>query len=133
MTCSRHAGVCDRRSGWTGDPSQWLSERQSSFDFAQPPETRQHFDVWQLGDDDSAYFGKLPGGLVENKPGKIPAAASDPARLRRPVEEPDAQDAMGADVDSRDAGQARPADQLAVAGGPGGKWNDNTPPGSGKP
>lgn len=46
--------------------TNWFNERKAAFSES-PPESRQHFDVWQLpGDDDSAYFGRLPAGLVDN-------------------------------------------------------------------
>jgi DNA methylase len=45
----------------------WLGSRRQMADLSEPPELRQHFDIWQLpGDDDSAYFGRLPAGLVDN-------------------------------------------------------------------
>ena len=45
----------------------WIREKREASDFAIPPDSRQHSDVWKLdGDDDSAYFGRLPAGLVEN-------------------------------------------------------------------
>lgn len=42
----------------------------SSADFAQPPASRQHFDLWQFGSADEgggkSYFGRMPPQVVEN-------------------------------------------------------------------
>lgn len=59
--------------------SEWLREKRNSADFAQPLESRQHFDVWQFqaADGDSSYFGRMPPQVVENllwlytEPGQI--------------------------------------------------------------
>jgi DNA modification methylase len=50
----------------------WLSEFSNRLDFSEPPESRQHFDVWSFppARDDSAgstsYFGVMPPQVVEN-------------------------------------------------------------------
>jgi DNA modification methylase len=47
---------------------EWVSEKRKSAEFGQPPESRQHFDVWQFqtADGESTYFGKMPPQVVEN-------------------------------------------------------------------
>ena len=57
----------------------WLSEFSDRSDFSEPPESRQHFDIWQFqtSDGESNYFGKMPPQVVENllwlytEPGQI--------------------------------------------------------------
>jgi hypothetical protein len=46
--------------------SRWLQQRQVSE--MQPPDSRQHFDVWswQSSAGESSYFGKMPPQIVEN-------------------------------------------------------------------
>lgn len=46
--------------------SRWLQDGRSAE--MQPPESRQHFDVWSFGkaDGESSYFGKMPPQVVEN-------------------------------------------------------------------
>lgn len=49
--------------------SNWLGNFRQASEITKdlPPQLRQDFDVWKLpGDEDSAYFGRLPAGLVEN-------------------------------------------------------------------
>lgn len=48
--------------------SNWISNSRNLPEFTKPPESRQHFDVWQFptADGDSSYFGKLPPQIVEN-------------------------------------------------------------------
>jgi len=51
--------------------ADWVGEKRNSADFAQPPESRQHFDVWQFAKADKdagqqSYFGSLPPQVVEN-------------------------------------------------------------------
>lgn len=51
-----------------GTISEWFSSRKSAE--SEPPESRQHFDVWQFHKADDAgaqsYFGALPPQVVEN-------------------------------------------------------------------
>jgi hypothetical protein len=47
----------------------WLSARISNeLDFRAPPESRQHFDIWQFqsADGESSYFGRMPPQVIEN-------------------------------------------------------------------
>lgn len=48
--------------------SNWVSNsRQMAESSSEPPDPRQDFDIWRLGGDgDSAYFGRLPAGLIDN-------------------------------------------------------------------
>lgn len=60
--------------------SDVLAKREQDSGFANPPESRQHFDVWNFATDqdtDTTYFGKMPEQIVENllwlytEPGQI--------------------------------------------------------------
>jgi hypothetical protein len=49
----------------------WLGEKRQVADFAQAPESRQHFDVWQFATTSrdagsQSYFGAIPPQVVEN-------------------------------------------------------------------
>jgi DNA modification methylase len=48
--------------------SGWIQKRESDSSFCEPPESRQHFDVWnfQNATGESSYFGKMPPQVVEN-------------------------------------------------------------------
>jgi hypothetical protein len=51
--------------------SRWLDANTASADFASPPVSRQHFDIWQFqtSDKDSgqqSYFGAMPPQVIEN-------------------------------------------------------------------
>jgi hypothetical protein len=48
--------------------SEWVEEIGKDSKFFQPPDSRQHFDVWQFqqADGDSRYFGKMLPQVVEN-------------------------------------------------------------------
>ena len=61
---------------------EWLKEKRQLSEFLNPPESRQHFDVWQFAtaDEDAgtpSFFGKLAPQIVENllwlytEPGQI--------------------------------------------------------------
>ena len=50
---------------------EWVKEKVKSDEFFQPPESRQHFDVWQFATADKtagaqSYFGALPPQVIEN-------------------------------------------------------------------
>lgn len=51
--------------------NRWLGQMRSSAEMTQPPESRQHFDVWQFATADKdagqqSYFGAIPPQVVEN-------------------------------------------------------------------
>jgi DNA methylase len=49
--------------------SNWVSKISANGDFTNPPDSRQHFDVWNFTmpkEDESSYFGKMPPQVVEN-------------------------------------------------------------------
>jgi hypothetical protein len=48
--------------------AKWVSEFSERSVSSEPPESRQHFDVWQFqkAGGESSYFGKLPPQVVEN-------------------------------------------------------------------
>jgi DNA modification methylase len=62
-----------------GTINKWVSDFQSIGELKTPPDSRQHFDVWnfQTAAGDSNYFGKMPPQVVENllwlytEPGQI--------------------------------------------------------------
>lgn len=59
--------------------SDWVGNFRTNSKYTMPPESRQHFDVWNFSkaDSDSAYFGRMPPQVVENllwfytEPGQI--------------------------------------------------------------
>lgn len=59
--------------------SNWISKFTMDSKFTNPPDSRQHFDIWQFSkaDGDSSYFGQMPPQVVENllwfytEPGQI--------------------------------------------------------------
>lgn len=59
-------GVTDKTA------KQYYSEFSASADFSEPPESRQHFDVWQFPTTDresggqQSYFGAVPPQVIEN-------------------------------------------------------------------
>jgi hypothetical protein len=61
---------------------RWLSAKTANAEFAEPPASRQHFDIWQFATADKdmgqqSYFGALPPQVAENllwfftEPGQI--------------------------------------------------------------
>lgn len=47
----------------------WLQKREQDSAFCEPPDSRQHFDVWSFAtdkDSDTTYFGRMPEQIVEN-------------------------------------------------------------------
>lgn len=51
--------------------ADWLGEKRQMSESAQPPESRQHFDVWQFATADrdagaQSYFGAVPPQVIEN-------------------------------------------------------------------
>jgi hypothetical protein len=51
---------------------EWVSEKRNHAEFRQPPESRQHFDIWQFATTDresggqQSYFGAVPPQVMEN-------------------------------------------------------------------
>ncbi len=68
LDCLTQQQIADRLRQPQRTISNWLSQsRQVAETANEPPAQRQDFDIWKLGgDDDSAYFGRLPAGLVDN-------------------------------------------------------------------
>jgi hypothetical protein len=48
--------------------SDWVGKKRIDPEFTKPPESRQHFDIWnfQKADGESSYFGRMPPQVVEN-------------------------------------------------------------------
>ena len=48
--------------------SNWITKFTTDSKFCNPPESRQHFDIWQFtkSNGDSSYFGQMPPQVVEN-------------------------------------------------------------------
>jgi hypothetical protein len=68
----------------------WLGEKVKSGEFAQPPTSRQHFDIWQFASADKdvgsqSYFGAVLPQVLENllwfytEPGEIVVPQAGPA------------------------------------------------------
>jgi hypothetical protein len=57
-----------------------VGEKRKSADFAQPPASRQHFDIWQFqkAEGDSSYFGRMPPQIVEISRRHLQRAVSEP-------------------------------------------------------
>src|SRR5208282_6575036 len=48
--------------------SNWLDKKSAAAENLSPPDSRQHFDIWQFqkADGESSYFGRMPPQVVEN-------------------------------------------------------------------
>ena len=82
LNCETQERVAKAVGVSVGTVNNWLSEIQSVGNLNEPPESRQHFDVWSFPttSDDAgtgSYFGKMPPQVVENllwlytEPGQI--------------------------------------------------------------
>jgi len=71
LDCNTQESIADHVGVTQRTVSNWLEENAKLRDFLEPPESRQHFDVWQFAttDKDSgsqSYFGAIPPQVVEN-------------------------------------------------------------------
>lgn len=79
LDCWTQQKIADRIGVAQGAVSKWLSDFGSIRNLIEPPESRQHFDVWSFhaAAGNSSYFGKMPPQIVENllwlytEPGQI--------------------------------------------------------------
>lgn len=80
LDCHTQQSIADELGMDDGTLSRWLSQKGTLFQNENPPESRQHFDVWNFATDqdtDTTYFGKMPEQIVENllwlytEPGQI--------------------------------------------------------------
>jgi hypothetical protein len=82
LDCHAQREIADAVGVDQATVSRWLDAYSANADFASPPESRQHFDVWQFqtADQDAgqqSYFGALPPQVIENllwfwtEPGEI--------------------------------------------------------------
>jgi hypothetical protein len=79
LGCWGQQHIADEVGVSLGTVNNWLSDFQSIGELKEPPESRQHFDIWQFGSDggDNGHFGKMPRQVVENllwlwtEPGQI--------------------------------------------------------------
>ncbi len=81
LDCAEQKAIAEQMDISEGTVSEWFRERKSAE--TEPPESRQHFDVWQFPTTDrqsggqQSYFGALPPQVIENllwfytKPGDI--------------------------------------------------------------
>jgi transcriptional regulator with XRE-family HTH domain len=72
LDCLAQAEIAERIGVDQKTISNWLKELSASADFSLPPESRQHFDVWQFPTTDrdaggqQSYFGAVPPQVIEN-------------------------------------------------------------------
>ena len=71
LDCKTEQQIADAIQVHQTTVGEWIKEKRQLPEFLSPPETRQHFDVWQFAtaDDDAgtpSYFGKLPPQIIEN-------------------------------------------------------------------
>ncbi len=69
LDCHTQQAIADELGTSQPTVNDWLSKREQDSGFDNPPESRQHFDVWQFAtdkDSDTTYFGKMPEQIVEN-------------------------------------------------------------------
>jgi transposase len=82
LDCKTEQQIADAIQVHQTTVGEWIKEKRQLPEFLSPPESRQHFDVWQFAtaDDDAgtpSYFGKLPPQIIENllwlfsEPGQI--------------------------------------------------------------
>ena len=69
LDCNEQKAIAKDISVDEATISRWLQERKSAE--MQPPESRQHFDVWQFAtadkdDGQQSYFGAVPPQVLEN-------------------------------------------------------------------
>lgn len=71
LDCNSQSDIADAVGVTQQAVSQWLQQNAELREFVEPPESRQHFDVWQFAtaDKDSgsqSYFGAVPPQVLEN-------------------------------------------------------------------
>lgn len=68
LDCLSERDIAERVGITHPTVSDWVEEKRKSAEFFQPPDSRQHFDVWNFAksEGESSYFGKMPPQVVEN-------------------------------------------------------------------
>jgi DNA-binding transcriptional regulator YdaS (Cro superfamily) len=72
LECADQADIANAVGVSQQTVSDWLTEKRKSADSGTPPESRQHFDVWQFATTDresggqQSYFGAVPPQVLEN-------------------------------------------------------------------
>jgi hypothetical protein len=68
LNCSTQQKIADEIGVEQKTISNWISKFTTNGKFTNPPESRQHFDIWNFtkSDSDSTYFGQMPPQIVEN-------------------------------------------------------------------
>jgi hypothetical protein len=72
LDCWSQREIADQIGVSVGTVNEWCSEIANSRNLNDPPESRQHFDVWQFpttdrdGGGQQSYFGAVPPQVVEN-------------------------------------------------------------------
>lgn len=71
LDCASQTAIAEQLGVPQPTVSRWLSIREQSSEMNSPPDSRQHFDVWQFAtaDQDSgsqSYFGAVPPQVIEN-------------------------------------------------------------------
>ncbi len=68
LNCLTQQAIADEIGADQTTISEWLGKMAGLPESLEPPESRQHFDVWsfQSAAGESSYFGKMPPQIVEN-------------------------------------------------------------------
>ena len=71
LDCKTEQQIADAIQVHQTTVGEWIKEKRQLPEFLSPPESRQHFDVWQFATADNdagipSYFGKLPPQIIEN-------------------------------------------------------------------
>lgn len=72
LDCVSQVDIAERLGVPRKTINDWVANREQSSEVASPPESRQHFDVWQFpatdrdGGGQQSYFGAVPPQVVEN-------------------------------------------------------------------
>lgn len=71
LDCTPQTAIAEQLGVSQQNVSNWVQNREQSSEICSPPESRQHFDIWQFAtaDKDSgsqSYFGAVPPQVLEN-------------------------------------------------------------------
>jgi DNA methylase/ParB-like nuclease domain len=67
LDCWTQQAIADEIGVSVGTINGWISETADLPKLKEPPESRQHFDVWSgLDGGDGSFFGRMPPAVVEN-------------------------------------------------------------------
>lgn len=71
LDCKSQDEIADAIGSDQATISRWINAKSADAEYASPPSSRQHFDIWQFQNSDKdagaqSYFGALPPQVVEN-------------------------------------------------------------------